>query len=289
MALAENATVEAATASWKAVAVLVRHLLGSVGLDITGNGFAVTSTISTSNNQSSVQKGVGLIITLYGYNTTTSTLKSPLEPTSHRMITCAAIKGVKIEMAELNMAEDYLSLFDVLNLNSSACSDISLVSSRLLGYSQLTDLSLEDVQRHLYTIVNSQVEGEPSNMIIGLQDGPGPKNVSQDVRGGLNPAWPQDYLPPRVKHRGQAQQNQPQHSGRTHCGGRVDCGAQESSVVQVGARFWLLHQQSNPFNKDFKDFYGQVMTVFLRSSRNTTLPTVPTYFRALVVTSGSMV
>jgi hypothetical protein len=59
--------------------------------------------------------------------------------------------------------------------------------------------------------------------------------------------------------------------------------------VQVGARFWLLHQQSNPFNKDFKDFYGQVMTVFLRSSRNTTLPTVPTYFRALVVTSGSMV
>ncbi|KAM0293674.1 hypothetical protein ACHAPM_011574 [Fusarium culmorum] len=252
MDLAENATVEVATASWNAMAILVRNLLGLVGLDITGNGFAATSTISTSNNRSSIQKGIGLIITLYGYNTTTSTLKFLLEPTSHRMITCAAIKGVKIEMAELNMAEDYLSLFDVVNPNSSTCSDISLGSSRLLGYSQLTDLPLEDVQRHLYTIVNSQVEGEPSNMIIGLQDGPGPKDVSQDMRGGLNPAWPQDYLPPRLKHRGQAQQTQPQHSGRTHCGGRVDCGAQGSSVVQVGARFWLLHQQSKPFQQELQ-------------------------------------
>ncbi|GKU11373.1 unnamed protein product [Fusarium langsethiae] len=105
------------------------------------------------------------------------------------MMAYASVKGVKIEMAELNIAADYLSFFDVLNPNPSAYSDISLVSSHLLGHSQLTHLSLEDVQGHLYTIMNSQVEGEPSNIIIGLQGGPGPRDVSQDMRGGLNPAW----------------------------------------------------------------------------------------------------
>ncbi|KAH7231735.1 uncharacterized protein BKA55DRAFT_695977 [Fusarium redolens] len=239
MDLAENATVEAATASWKAMAVLVRNLPGLMGLGITGNGFAATLTISTSNNQSSVQKGVGLTITLYGYNTTTSTLKSLLEPTSHRMMTYAAVKGVKIVMAELNMAADYLSFFDVLNPNPSACSDISLVSSRLLGHSQLTDLSLEDVQRHLYTIMNSQVEGEPSNMIIGLQGGPGPRDVSQDMRGGLNPAWRQAYL--HVLSTG-AKLNE------------TNPNIQDDSWAP-GSGSYI--NKANPFNKNFKeDFYG---------------------------------
>ncbi|KAL5591816.1 hypothetical protein FOVSG1_010705 [Fusarium oxysporum f. sp. vasinfectum] len=192
--LAENATVEAATASWKAMAVLVRSLPGLMDLGITGNGFASTSTISTRDSHSSVQRGVGLKITLFGYNTTTLALKSLLEPTSRRMMTYADVEGLKVTMTEPKMESDYLTFFDVLNPNPSACSDISLVSSRLLGHSQLTDLSLADVQTHLYTIMNSQVEGEPSNMIIGLQGGPGPRDVSHDMRGGLNPAWRQAYL-----------------------------------------------------------------------------------------------
>jgi hypothetical protein len=289
MDLAENATVEAATASWKAMAVLVRNLPGLMGLGITGNGFAATLTISTSNNQSSVQKGVGLTITLYGYNTTTSTLKSLLEPTSHRMMTYAAVKGVKIVMAELNMAADYLSFFDVLNPNPSACSDISLVSSRLLGHSQLTDLSLEDVQRHLYTIMNSQVEGEPSNMIIGLQGGPGPRDVSQDMRGGLNPAWRQAYL--HVLSTG-AKLNETNPNIQDDSVWRPSglwstrklCGASGRQVLAPTSTKQTLSTRTSR-----RTSTGQAMTVFLRSSRNTTLPTVSTYFRALVVTSGSMI
>ncbi|KAJ0127926.1 hypothetical protein HZ326_28973 [Fusarium oxysporum f. sp. albedinis] len=256
MDLAENATIEAATASWKAMAVLVRNVAGLMDLGITGNEFAATSTISTSSNQSSVKKCVGLIITLYGYNTTTSMLKLLPEPTSHRMMTYAAVKGVKIDMAEPNIAAHYLSFFDVLDPNPSACSDISLISSRLLGHSQLTDLSLEDVQRHLYTIMNSQVEEEPSNMIIGLQGGPGPRDVSQDMRGGLNPAWRQAYL--HVLSTG-AKLNE------TNPNIQDELSVAAEWIVEHKEALWRKWapgsgsyiNKANPFNKNFKeDFYG---------------------------------
>ncbi|KAK2468845.1 hypothetical protein H9L39_18363 [Fusarium oxysporum f. sp. albedinis] len=235
---------------------VVENVAGLMDLGITGNEFAATSTISTSSNQSSVKKCVGLIITLYGYNTTTSMLKLLPEPTSHRMMTYAAVKGVKIDMAEPNIAAHYLSFFDVLDPNPSACSDISLISSRLLGHSQLTDLSLEDVQRHLYTIMNSQVEEEPSNMIIGLQGGPGPRDVSQDMRGGLNPAWRQAYL--HVLSTG-AKLNE------TNPNIQDELSVAAEWIVEHKEALWRKWapgsgsyiNKANPFNKNFKeDFYG---------------------------------
>ena len=244
-----------AEATWDALAALMRSLPDLMDRGVTGFGLATVQD-STSCSRHGRMREVSVAMTLYTYNSTASDFQALIAPVRNRILAATGSNTVSVELSPLQVLQDYLSLFSILSPGESRCGDISLSSSRLLGRRELTRLPHETVKTYLKRVTASQVSGATSRLIIGLQGGPGPRDVEAGMRGALTPAWRKAYL----------------HVLAT--GASVDTQSATPQEALVKAATWTEEHkervwrdwapdsgsyinEANPFNTNFKyDFYG---------------------------------
>ncbi|THV45540.1 hypothetical protein BGAL_0476g00030 [Botrytis galanthina] len=87
----------------------------------------------------------------------------------------------------------YLDFFYGNNPSGEAAGQISLLSTHLLGRAQLSELPMETLAAYLQRALATQ-SGDGTEMIVGLQGGPGPTRVPENMRGSLNPVWRDTYV-----------------------------------------------------------------------------------------------
>ncbi|KAH6628962.1 FAD-dependent monooxygenase [Boeremia exigua] len=193
ISMVDNSTEDVAEASWKALATLSRSLPDLMDAGITGNGNAITRDVAMKHPPFT-QRGIELSMTLFGYDMTAAKLKSLLQPMQARIVEQSGNRSLHINTTEPATLPSYLALIDYLNPSASHAGDISLISSRLLGRSELTEIPLETLKDHLRNITKTQVATDQCRLVYGLQGGPGPRRVDKDMRGALTPAWRKAYI-----------------------------------------------------------------------------------------------
>ncbi|KAJ4344091.1 hypothetical protein N0V95_006359 [Ascochyta clinopodiicola] len=251
----DNSTGAVADASWKALASLTSSIPDLMDAGITGNGNAITRDIITNESMSS-QRGIELSMTLFGYNMTVEAFESLLAPVKGRIVEHAGNQSLRISTSTPVILPSYLSLMDALNPDPSHCGDISVISSRLLGRSELTEISLEKLESHLKKITKTQVATDQCRLVYGLQGGPGPRDVEMNMRGALTPAWRRAYL--HLLGTGaivNTTNSTPQEA--LSAAGTWTNENSEEAWRQWAPDSGAYINEANPFNSNFKkDFYG---------------------------------
>ncbi|KAL1641735.1 hypothetical protein SLS61_009986 [Didymella pomorum] len=253
--MVDNSTEDVAEASWKALAALSRSLPGLMDAGITGNGNAITRDVAVKYSPST-QRGIELSMTLFAYDMTVTTLESLLKPVKARIVEHAGNWSLSVNTTEPTLLPSYLTLIDYLNPSASHSGDISLISSRLLGRSELTEITLEALEGHLRDITKTQVDTDQCRLVYGLQGGPGPRDVDMDMRGALTPAWRKAYI--HLLSTGAVVNT----TGSTPQTALSAAAAWTEQNKEPLWRKWAPNSgsyinEANPFNSNFKDdFYG---------------------------------
>lgn len=244
MSLVANST--AYNASWAGLAAFMASLPDSMDAGLTGNGYAS----STSSKISS------LSMSYFGYNMTAENMTSLLEPVRSSILSQGLNGSLEVTVSEPTVYPSYMDFFDYLQSTASGAGAASLISSRVLGRADLSDLPISRLTYHLRQAMQGETEGSGGRLVIGLQGGKGPAQVEDHMRGALNPAWRTGYV----------------HSIFT--GSNLDltippqdaleaAAAWTEQVKEAALREWAptagaYINEANPYTSSWKhDFYGE--------------------------------
>ncbi|CRG84928.1 Cannabidiolic acid synthase-like 2 [Talaromyces islandicus] len=180
--------------SWQALAQTVALIPDIMDAGFTGTVTAVNKEMAkTYMGLNFTTSGVGVSVSLIGYNTTTdfmdtaiSTLSARIRNSSHSYSSGLTISSQK------SSSQSYWSYIEPDFLASSSGA-VSLLTSRLLGRPELSDLPREDLVTYLQQIMVSQDPSSGSMLLFGLQAGHGPASVPEELRGSVLPAWRSTY------------------------------------------------------------------------------------------------
>ncbi|KAJ4003936.1 hypothetical protein NW752_010972 [Fusarium irregulare] len=126
---------------------------------------------------------------------------------------------------------------------------MSMISSRLLGRPELSDLGQDKLVEYAKRLVSYGF------VVIGLQGGPGPANVDKNMRGALLPAWRSNYLH-LMSYGAKFNQSLVPQDMLKDTSDRLEEGA-ESLWREWAPETGSYMNEGNPFNSNFKkDFYG---------------------------------
>ncbi|TGO52704.1 hypothetical protein BOTNAR_0316g00110 [Botryotinia narcissicola] len=251
LTLSANGTYESSIkAAWNALAAAVAGTP-----DLMDAGLAGDMTVIYGS-----QSGVMLSAThsLIGYNMTAATMSSLVAP----LIAKIRVQGYKtngsiaIDLSTPTEFANFTSLFHAINPESTTGSagGGSLMSSRLLGRKQLTDISQDQLVGHLQRALKSQ-SGSGGLMILGMQGGKGPASVPAEMRGALNPSWRTAYLHAITLGASINTTADPQTS--LNSAAKWVNENEETMWHDWAPEMGSYMNEANPFNPDFKkDYYG---------------------------------
>lgn len=244
MSLTTNST--AYNSSWAGLAALMKSLPESMDAGLTGNGYASSTPSKIS----------ALSMTYFGYNMTADDLTSLLEPIRLSILAQGRNGSLEVAISEPTLYPSYMDFFNYLQSAGSSAGAASVVSSRVLGRADLSDLSICRLQYHLRQVMQGEVEGSGSRLVIGLQGGNGPAQVEDRMRGALNPAWRTGYVHSIVTGSSLDLTIPPQDA--------LDAAAAWTEEVKETAwREWAptagaYINEANPYSSSWKhDFYGE--------------------------------
>ncbi|KAL6889993.1 FAD-dependent monooxygenase [Trichoderma evansii] len=244
-------------ATWNALAVLASAIpdLMDAGLAGSANVLAGPST------------GVSISLGFFAYNSTADALKSLTATVLASMQAQSAYKGsITVSLTDPVTYPSFLSFFDDLNSSPSGAGQASLLSSRLLGRAQLSDLTIPNLVSNFQRIMLGDDTGSESLLIIGLQAGPGPRSVEQSMRGALNPVWRSTYIHVISVRSNLNASNPPQEALNAAA---MWCDQNLESVWREWAPDTGAYMnEANPFNSQFQhDFYGSSYDQLLEVKR----------------------
>ncbi|KAJ5201330.1 uncharacterized protein N7498_005993 [Penicillium cinerascens] len=136
--------------------------------------------------------GVAASVGLVGFNTTTEAMDRKVQKMISSFANVSSENVLKV-VNQTSEAYGYWAYTKPNFLSSASCGSSSLMSSRLLGRRELSDISMTDLAIYLRQASTSQ-SGTGSMLLFGLQGGPGPANTPQKMRGSVLPAWRSAYL-----------------------------------------------------------------------------------------------
>lgn len=244
MSLVANST--AYNATWAGLAALMASLPDSMDAGLTGNGW-VSSTPSMISS---------LSMTYYGYNMTAEKVTSLLAPVRSSILAQGLNGSLEVTISEPTVYPSYMDFFDYLQTTSSGAGAASLISSRVLGRADLSDLSIARLTYHLRQVMQGETEGSGSGLVIGLQGGKGPAQVEDRMRGALNPAWRTGYVHTLVTGSNLDLTIPPQDALEA-------AAAWTEQVKEKAWREWAptagaYINEANPYSASWKkDFYGE--------------------------------
>lgn len=251
LTLSANGTDESSIkAAWDALAAQVAGTP-----DLMDAGLAGQMTVIYGS-----QSGVMLSATqsLFGYNMTAATMSSLVAPLVDR-IRAQGDKtngSIAIDLPTPTEFANFTSLFHALNPEGTAGSagTVSLMSSRLLGREQLTDISQDQLVGHLQRALKSQT-GSGGFMIFGMQGGKGPASVPAEMRGALHSSWRTAYLHAITMGASVNTTADPQTS--LNSAAKWVNENEETMWHDWAPEMGSYMNEANPFNPDFKkDYYG---------------------------------
>ncbi|ETS80656.1 hypothetical protein PFICI_08185 [Pestalotiopsis fici W106-1] len=249
-----DATVNA---TWIALSQLMSSFPDIMDQGIAGSGAAFTGLSGNSIlGLSEPIPGVLASFNFWALNMTTEAMDDLLSTVEYDILSAVGdSRLISLTFSNSSSSSNYTEFFLSMNSSPSSAGQVSLTASRLIGRGQLGDLAVSDVASYFQRAMASQ-SGNGSMLTVGLQGGPGPRNVPENRRGAVNPVWRDVYL----------------HI--LHGGANVDTDANTPRMALQAAAEWLdvnkeavfrewapetgaYMNEANPFNTEWKhDFYG---------------------------------
>jgi hypothetical protein len=242
-------------ALWNAFGLLMQILPDLMDTGLAGAMTATTPSSTSAGDLALSSREVSAGISFFGYNITACEMTAIVAPVITKLRAQGSNSSFAITWAKPSTFSTFNDFFDSTNGSPSSAGGGSIMSSRLLGRRELSNISQADVVSYLQRVMTSQNESSGGLMIVGLQGGPGPANVPQDMRGALNPVWRSAYLHTIVLGASIDSSSDPQTA--------LSAAAEwVNSYTEPTWREWApdtgaYMNEGNPFNTNFKhDFYG---------------------------------
>lgn len=242
-------------ASWSAFAELASSLPELMDEGITGTVMALTGENAVNYlGLSEALPGVSVTVNFVVYNSTVQSMNTTLNEIVAN-ITRASHDQLNLTLTS-PISHSYWSYTKPNFLASQSAGTASLVSSRLLGRNELSNLSRPELINYLQKISAAQVADKGTLLVWGLQGGKELAGIPKIRRGSVLPAWRTAYV----------------HV--MSYGGSVNATADPSEALAVGSgwyetviepvwREWAPHtgsymNEGNPFSSTWKhNFYGE--------------------------------
>ncbi|KAF6828789.1 isoamyl alcohol [Colletotrichum plurivorum] len=188
-------TSTAKEATWRSFAALLASVPDLMDAGLTGSALFMGEGLTNASLSVNASRAVSGSLGFFAYNTTAEKVVSLLEPVRSRMLASGGGNGtVSVKLGEPSTQPDFMSLFEAVNESPSAAGQYSLMTSRMLGRKELSDLPESTLASYLERIMKAQNPASGGMMVIGLQGGNGPRNVPEKLRGAVNPMWRSTYI-----------------------------------------------------------------------------------------------
>jgi hypothetical protein len=128
----------------------------------------------------------------YVVNISAANFNATVDPLMRQLQPCGSDNSLTVSLSSSQFA-NHSSFYDAISGRKTAGSG-GVMSSRLLGRPQLSDLPLDTIQNYLKRAVKAQNATAGTYATIGLSGGPGVINQPSDRWGSLIPAWRSAYL-----------------------------------------------------------------------------------------------
>ncbi|KAL4794253.1 hypothetical protein BDV19DRAFT_399438 [Aspergillus venezuelensis] len=179
-----------ANASWDALVETASLVPDIMDNGLTGQIFALTGSKASMLGLSNVA-GVATSISLTGFNMTTAAMNGTI---NHLVSRIRAVTDGRVTMIptapSLNTYWESTKPDPMASQSSGAS---SLISSRLLGRRELSDLPRARRLAYLQRILTPATTGGGSMALFGLQGGPGTASTSTIRQGSAHPSWRRAY------------------------------------------------------------------------------------------------
>ncbi|KAJ5532718.1 FAD binding domain protein [Penicillium frequentans] len=184
---------KAGNISWAALAEVASSIPDIMDNGLTGTVIAMTgSSAMALTGLNHTSPGVVASVSLVGFNMTTEAMDRTVQNMTFRFANGSSANMLKV-VYQSSEAYSYWAYTKPDFLSSTSCGSSSLMSSRLLGRHELSDIPMADLTTYLQQASVSQ-SATGSMLLFGLQGGPGPASTPEDMRGSVLPAWRSAYV-----------------------------------------------------------------------------------------------
>ncbi|CAG8060202.1 unnamed protein product [Penicillium olsonii] len=253
---AAESTNASEKASWDALSEMVASIPEIMDDGLNGNITAYTKMRAMALGLSKAPVGVAAVVGLVGLNMSASQMDAAV----HKL--AAKITDLNHDQhSHLNVSyqsatdQSYWSFVKPEPLTSNSAGAVSLMTSRLMGRRELSDIPRSDLKTYLQRALVSENPDSGTMLLFGLQGGRGPADVPSNMRGSVVPAWRSAYahvftLGASINATGDASES-------------LKAGASWYEAVKEPVwRDWAPNtgaymNEGNPFSSTWKkDFYG---------------------------------
>ncbi|OLN86654.1 putative FAD-linked oxidoreductase-like protein 8 [Colletotrichum chlorophyti] len=179
-------------AAWRGFAVLLASIPDLMDAGLSGTGMG--SAVAPDNTSLSSTRKVSASINFFTWNTTEEHVVSLLTPVRDRILAEVGNNSVTVTVSEPSTTPDFITFFESVNEAPTAAGGGSLMTSRLLGRRELSDIPTSTLASYLKRMLQPQIATGDGLMVIGLQGGPGTRNVPEVMRGAVHPMWRSAYI-----------------------------------------------------------------------------------------------
>lgn len=180
--------------AWKAVTAVLSSIPDIMDAMPIAGTITIAAGTTGKNTVGANYTVPGAVIapSFFGYNMTKTQMHNVLQALAAKATAAAGNHSNSIiaTPGSIKSYPSFLAFFNSTNSSPSATVSSSLMSSRLLGRAELSDLPMPYLKKHLQHFI----EGENGSMLLfGLQGGRGPRTVPAELRGAVNPVWRKVY------------------------------------------------------------------------------------------------
>ncbi|KAJ5311992.1 hypothetical protein N7508_002822 [Penicillium antarcticum] len=189
---AANTSKISETASWNALSEVVSSIPDIMDAGLNGNITAYTKTRAMALGLKEAPPGVATVVGLVGLNMTTDRMDHIVNKLAARVASMGHGSYLNISLQQ-TLSQSYWSFVKPNPLSSNSAGAFSLMTSRLMGRRELSDISRDDLTEYLRQALVSENPEAGTMLLFGLQGGRGPAQVPMHMHGSVLPAWRTAY------------------------------------------------------------------------------------------------
>ncbi|KAJ5593142.1 hypothetical protein N7537_010046 [Penicillium hordei] len=180
------------TASWNALSEVVSSIPNLMDGGLNGNITAYTKTRAMALGLKEAPRGVAAVLGFVGLNMTADGMDDIIDKLAARVTSIGNSSYLNISRQKTS-SQSYWSFAKPEPLSSNSAGAVSLMTSRLMGRRELSDIPRNDLTEYLQQALVSENPEAGTMLLFGLQGGRGPARVPTYMRGSVLPAWRTAY------------------------------------------------------------------------------------------------
>jgi FAD/FMN-containing dehydrogenase len=180
------------TASWNALSEVVSSIPDHMDGGLNGNITAYTKSMAMALGLKEPPPGVAVVIGFVGLNMTTDRMDHIITKLAAQVSSVGNGSYLNISRQQTS-SQSYWSFVKPEPLSSDSAGAVSLMTSRLMGRRELSDIARNDLTNYLQQALVSENPEAGTMLLFGLQGGQGPAHAPIHMRGSVLPAWRTSY------------------------------------------------------------------------------------------------